>query len=361
MESIRITEERMKVILPKEVQDSDALSDNEKKTLAAVMNYYAFFDKVKQQGYVYLSNKLLRGSVGIRQHLLLEAIQGLIEHGLIKREAGDASHRLASKYYVLWDNLKKPIKKLESDDIFASFYKKSEPSETPMGTTDIDTDIDIETDTDIVIEKEKEIDTVSVPVQEAVIETVPVSVSEIVSDSYLNNSLERKRSYIDNPLQEENNNLSLNNSLERKEDKDSNNVNVEGDTVPVKIDKKDKRKRSSTLEEDEDFGGIADSNEYSTQEARKLKQQLLEDSNVEIVAQRFLQPGSLMSIKVCEYKKKIEDLQSLKIDGVRKYTDVQVLEYVTLKAREDTALSSEEVVTLIDTLSRELALHTVTP
>lgn len=335
MESIRITADRMKVILPKEVQDSDALSDNEKKTLAAVMNYYAFFDKVKQQGYVYLSNKLLRGSVGIRQQLLLEAIQGLIEHGLIKREAGDASHRLASKYYVLWDNLKKPIKKLESDDIFASFYKNSEPSKTPMGTTDIDTDID----TDIVIEKEKEIDTVSVPVQEAVIETVSVSDSEIVSDSYLNNSLERKR----------------------KEEKDSNNVNVVGDTVPVHEVKKDKRRSLKHLKEEEDFGGIADSTEYSTEETRRLKQQLLEDSNTEIVEQRFLQPGSLLSKKTLEYKKRIEELQSLNVEGRRKYTDEVIMDYVTSKIREDTALKADEVLTLIDTLSREIALHTVTP
>lgn len=115
-------------------------------------------------------------------------------------------------------------------------------------------------------------------------------------------------------------------------------------------------------EKDDMFqGGIAESTEYSTEETRRLKQQLLEDSNTEVVEQRFFQPGSILSIKVCEYKKKIEDLQSLKVEGRRKYTDAQVFDYITSKVREDTSLKAEEVVTLIDTLSRELALHTTTP
>lgn len=161
MKAIVISKDRMSLVLPKEISESDILSDNEKMTLAAIMNYYACLDKVKQQKYVFLSNKTLRESVGIRQQHLLEAIQGLIEYGLIKREVGDASHRLASKYYVQWGNLKKPIKKLESDDIFSSFYAESEPLKTPMGTTDIDIDIDKDIDKDIEIEKdiEEEIET----------------------------------------------------------------------------------------------------------------------------------------------------------------------------------------------------------
>lgn len=165
-------------------------------------------------------------------------------------------------------------------------------------------------------------------------------------------------------LEKEENNLSiLSQFQERKEEKDSNTVEVGGDTVPSKEEIKEKRKRPSTLEEEDDitFGGIADSTEYSTEETRKLKQQLLEDSNTEIVEQRFLQPGSLLSKKTLEYKKRIEELQSLNVEGRRKYTDEVIMDYVTSKIREDTALKADEVLTLIDTLSRQLALHATTP
>ena len=183
MKAIRITEERQNQILPQNIKETDVLSDNAKKTLATIMNYYVVLEIVKTSKFLVCPNTVLREAVGIRKNDLLSAVQELIECGLIIREIGkrrtEGEKGTASVYRVIWENLTKPIKKKETfEELFSEFLK---PSETPLGTaasdtvsvsvtvsdtntdteaisdSEVDTDVDIETEDDF--ETEVETDT----------------------------------------------------------------------------------------------------------------------------------------------------------------------------------------------------------
>lgn len=140
MKAIVLTEDRMYDILPQNIKETDVISVNAKRVLASIMNYYLVLDKVKAQGYVNLSNQLLRNSAHIKQNDMMTAIQELIEYDLIEREVGkvwaEGQQHIASKYTVLWNNLQKPLKKKTFEDLFSQFLKSSE---TPMGTIVSDT------------------------------------------------------------------------------------------------------------------------------------------------------------------------------------------------------------------------------
>ena len=142
MNVLKITDERIDAILPKSIKDSDVLSNNDKKVLGAILHYFLILDKAKENKYIILTNEDLRKTVCIRKTSVLSSVQNLIEMKLIKRECGKTWKKgkkpQASKYYVNWSNLKKPLKKLEFEDLFSDFIS----SETPLGTIDIDTDID---------------------------------------------------------------------------------------------------------------------------------------------------------------------------------------------------------------------------
>lgn len=169
MKAIRITEERQNQILPKNIKDTDVLSENAKKTLATIMNYYAVLEIVKTSGFLVCPNTVLREAVGIRKNDLLSAVQELIECSLITREIGkrrtEGEKGTASVYRVIWENITRPVKKKETfEELFSEFLK---PSETPLGTADTvsvsvtvsDTNTDIEADSDVDIETEDEFET----------------------------------------------------------------------------------------------------------------------------------------------------------------------------------------------------------
>lgn len=149
MKVIKITDDRINAILPKSIKDSDVLSNNDKKVLGAILHYFLILDKAKENKYIILTNEDLRKTVCIRNAYVLSSVQNLIEMKLIKRECGktwkEGEKPQASKYYVNWSNLKKPLKKMEFEDLFSDFIS----SETPLGTIDIDTDIDTDSDIDI--------------------------------------------------------------------------------------------------------------------------------------------------------------------------------------------------------------------
>lgn len=150
MNVIKITDERIDAILPKSIKDSDVLNNNDKKVLGAILHYFLILDKAKENKYVILTNEDLRKTVCIRKAYVLSSVHNLIEMKLIKRECGKSRTKgekpQASKYYVNWSNLKKPLKKLEFEDLFSDFIS----SEKPSGTVDIDTDIDTDIDEDTV-------------------------------------------------------------------------------------------------------------------------------------------------------------------------------------------------------------------
>ena len=163
MKPIVITEERMNYILPQNIKDTDVISTNAKKVLATIMNYHLVLDKVKTQGYVNLSNQLLRQSSRIKQNDMMSAIQELTDYNLIEREVGkvwtEGQPHIASKYTVIWNNLQQPLKKKSFEDLFSQFLK---PSGTPMGTIVLDTVSVSVLDTEIVEDLETDSDEVEV-------------------------------------------------------------------------------------------------------------------------------------------------------------------------------------------------------
>lgn len=165
MKAIRITEERQNEILPQNIKETDVLSDNAKKTLATIMNYFVVLDIAKTSGYLVCPNTVLREAVGIRNNELLNAVQELIECDLIERQVGhkrvEGEKAMASIYVVKWSNLTKPIKKKNTfEELFSEFLKSSG---NPLGTTDIDTVSEVVSDTvtDIDTVSEVEVDTES--------------------------------------------------------------------------------------------------------------------------------------------------------------------------------------------------------
>lgn len=194
MKVIKITDERINAILPKSIKDSDVLSNNDKKVLGAILHYFLILDKAKENKYIILTNEDLRKTVCIRKTSVLSSVQNLIEMKLIKRECGktrkEGEKPQASKYYVNWSNLKKPLKKLEFEDLFSDFIS----SENPLGTidTDIDTDSDTDIDTDIDKDKAPACDVTEVTLQENnKIKNINIKTSDEVTlqDEEVNNDL----------------------------------------------------------------------------------------------------------------------------------------------------------------------------
>ena len=183
MKAIRITDERMAEVLPSEIKNTDVLSDNAKKTLATIMNYFVILDIAKSSKYLVCPNSVLREAVGIRNNDLINAVQELIECDLIERQVGhkrvEGEKAMASTYVVKWSNLVKPIKKKNTfEELFSEFLKSSE---TPLGTTDIDTDIDTvivsDIDTNVDIESDTTTDIES-----------DVDIENVIEDDVVNNS-----------------------------------------------------------------------------------------------------------------------------------------------------------------------------
>lgn len=152
MDIIKISDERMEQILPSNIKETDVLSDNAKKVLATIMNYFLVLDKPKELGYVFLTNVMLRTSAGIKQNNMMNALQELIDSDLIYRKAGkkrtEGEQSVASRYIVRWNNLTKPLKKNAKtfEELFKDFIKPSETTVDTEGTVvlDIVSDIDIE-------------------------------------------------------------------------------------------------------------------------------------------------------------------------------------------------------------------------
>ena len=217
MNVIKITDERIDAILPKSIKDSDVLNNNDKKVLGAILHYFLILDKAKENKYVILTNEDLRKTVCIRKAYVLSSVHNLIEMKLIKRECGKTRKKgekpQASKYYVNWSNLKKPLKKLEFEDLFSDFI----PSEKPSGTVDIDTDID--TDEDTVIDED------TVPVID--IDKEPVAdVTEVTKEK---NNKKEKLSYqssLDVKVSEQDNKIISFKNMMKENEMSDNGTNV---------------------------------------------------------------------------------------------------------------------------------------
>ena len=139
MEAIKITNERMNQVLPKEIIETDVLTANAKKVLAVIINYHFVHEKAKTTGFLAIGNKTLRKSSEMKMDMMKDAISELIECNLIIRESGKAwkagEKKTASTYIVCWDNLKKELKKPSFDELFKSFSNATKSPGTPMGST----------------------------------------------------------------------------------------------------------------------------------------------------------------------------------------------------------------------------------
>ena len=209
MKPIVITEERMNEILPKSVKDTDVISDDAKKVFAAILNYYAILNVVQTTRYLICPNSVLRESVKIKNNNMLSAVQELIECGLIEREIGQArvegQKGIASKYTIIWDALKKPLKKKNTfEELFADFLTGDKSSETSMGTAvsvtdtvtvsdtvyDIDNVIEIENDNEI----EDVVDTESVNVSGSFLKDIGKDKFKLLEE-FIDDTFRDKKTY----------------------------------------------------------------------------------------------------------------------------------------------------------------------
>lgn len=173
MEIIKITKERMEQILPSNIKETDALSNNAKKVLATIINYHLVNEKVKATKFLAINNENLRQSACIGKDYLKTSIQELIECKLITRKVGhkwkEGEQKTASEYRLIVENLKKPIRKPTSDELLDMLF--STPSE-PLSTKDSPTNTNTNTNTDTIS------DTKSVSI------TTSISDSKSISDTF---------------------------------------------------------------------------------------------------------------------------------------------------------------------------------
>lgn len=217
MKAIKLTDEVMNKVLPQVVKDSVEISEDAKKAYAVILNYHVVLNCVKESGYLVLPNSTFREALSMKQNDLISAIQELIECNLIKREVGKARTKgeasIASKYWIVWDNFGKPIKKPSKEELFACFLKGCKSSETPMGTVDVDVnvdaDIDVDNDIDVVIDSDIEDEVVNDIEDDIAIANVTVSDSvdegEVEDESHLSEETLREfevRKVLD-PLRDE--------------------------------------------------------------------------------------------------------------------------------------------------------------
>lgn len=160
MELITLTKKRVDQILPDNIKNSDVMSNNAKKTLAAILNYFVSMDKAKENGYVYLSNETIRKTIKIGKSQMLNAIQELCEFNLIKRERGEVwtkgKQKTASKYFVYTKKLYEPLVKPCASDILACIPDASSPTVTVTVKDTVKVKVsDTVIDTVLVKEKDK--------------------------------------------------------------------------------------------------------------------------------------------------------------------------------------------------------------
>lgn len=155
MKAIRITQERMDALLPDNVKNSSVVSENAKRLLATILNYYYCKDKVKENDTLFIGNAAMRDSVGIKMDNLIDARQELRELGLITTKAGkkrsEGEKAVATEYRVNWDNLMKPIQKPCFETLFAKFLKRPSTVEGTAYTntyTNTDSNTNSESNTD---------------------------------------------------------------------------------------------------------------------------------------------------------------------------------------------------------------------
>lgn len=142
----------MEELLPFNIKSSDVISLEAKMVLASLLNYQRLNPRARNAAFVAISNPILAQSVGLRVEEMLGAVGELEEHNLIKRIAGQTRTKgekaKASEYYILWESLTLPLRKLTFEELYSEFL---ESSGTPLGTaiTTATTIAESESNTDV--------------------------------------------------------------------------------------------------------------------------------------------------------------------------------------------------------------------
>ena len=148
MERIKLTDAEYNMLLPDNIKNSDVISANAKKLLATILNYYRLNPIVKETGYLVCSNAVMRQSVGIKYNDMLKARDELVCYELISLKVGKkwkaGQDKVATQYYVRWDNIKKELKRKDFDELFSTYL---DATKTEVGTTTITTTNSITTTT----------------------------------------------------------------------------------------------------------------------------------------------------------------------------------------------------------------------
>lgn len=167
MEAIVITKERMEEVLPQNIMESDVISDNAKKVLACLINYQFTHPIARQVGYVAISNPTLAKACTKGRDYCMAAVQELIEHNLIYRKAGQrrkkGENAKASEYTILFENLKKPLKKLSFEELYEQYVKSSK---IPSGSTNTNTIANTDSESDTKSDSESESNTYTYTISE---------------------------------------------------------------------------------------------------------------------------------------------------------------------------------------------------
>ena len=122
---VQISKERMEELLPENIKETDVISNNAKKVLTYLLNQWLVNKKARESGYVVASNKELSEGCKINGGAVMTAVQELIEHNLVLRKAGvkrtQGQTPQASEYTILFNNLRKPLKKNDFETLFGEF------------------------------------------------------------------------------------------------------------------------------------------------------------------------------------------------------------------------------------------------
>lgn len=121
--------EETKELLPMNIQDTDLLSENDKKVLAVILKAYSVMsDSASSNGYVFLTNDTLAKSCKLSKTSILESVRRLRTYDLVTKEIGsprsEGNKGVANRYTVNFENLQKPIVRKTFETMFAKFLNK---------------------------------------------------------------------------------------------------------------------------------------------------------------------------------------------------------------------------------------------
>lgn len=126
---MKITEKRMEELLPQNIQESE-LSLGTKKVLSALLDWY-LNSEARNTGVVIISNKKLCAIACVSADTLQSAIRDIDEYGLGRREVGTGLKN-ASKYYLDFEALTKPLKRKTFFDLFSLKNEEPKNAENPI-------------------------------------------------------------------------------------------------------------------------------------------------------------------------------------------------------------------------------------